>query len=206
MAHPVKQNDWSDYMIFDKTNIKEQVNYILNELSKAIDAIYTAPNLLTINKILENMRIDITNLIYLNEVRDKYKAKTADNADNEKLHSDPFLSKFQEPWPEDKVSDNLDEVLKENHKKKISANQEKNVDIKQTKEMKDQHTEHTVNINEKKTEAINGDAIKEGYHPEKPIDRNDKLIEVSKNLTVDSTDVSELDRLVAQLLEDNEKN
>lgn len=60
-------------MIYDKSNIKEQVNFILRELGASIDALYTAPNLLTITQILENMRVDVQNLVYLNEIRDKQK-------------------------------------------------------------------------------------------------------------------------------------
>lgn len=59
-------------MINFKNDIKEQVNFALRELNSSIDMIYTANNLLTINRILEQMRLQISNLIYLNEIRDKF--------------------------------------------------------------------------------------------------------------------------------------
>jgi len=144
-------------VIYDRSNVKEQVNFILRGLSGSIDALYTASNLLTITNILENMRVDVQNLIYLNEIRDKQTLYSA-------------------------ASENIQESGNVNTDKQVSV----------------------------ESEEQNPAAHKEGTSEIKEVSGNqyiEKIEECKENADSESNNnqsVSELDRLVAELIGENE--
>lgn len=189
-------------MVYDKTNIKEQINFILNELSKSIDALYTAPNLLTINKILENMRIDINNLVYLNEIRDKYTiqradiSKTLSESGKSEDKADPFLAKFHEPWPEEKISENLSKETEKNSTEKTDATQAKE---HSQKEKKGAGKKPSEGLSKKKKEEN-----KEDNFSEKPAKNYEEVKEVSRKEVKNGEKLSELDWLVSQLIDNDD--
>ena len=184
-------------MVYDKTNIKEQMTFILNELSKSIDALYTASNLLTINKILENMRIDINNLVYLNEVRDKYTIYRADTA-KKPAGFDPFLTQFHEPWPEEKVSGNLTREAETDQATETGSPQAKEPD-------QEQAMETGAEAGEMQAVKMVEEAGKGEYSAQESERGYEEVKKEDKDKHRDGEKLSELDWLVSQLIDDEEQ-
>ncbi|NLU53079.1 MAG: hypothetical protein GXX10_09505 [Clostridiaceae bacterium] len=223
-------------MINFKNDIKEQVNSALRELNSSIDMLYTANNLLTINRILEQMRLQISNLIYLNEIRDKYTIRKP--ADTE-----------EKPEAQHSENETLKETFKEESLKsetiitKTQDTETLKADVSKTDVSKAESDTSVSNFSPTKFNVLASflepypeDAAKSGYtnqtiekyisqandtltEEKKVSSDNDKLNDsfgantkkdtfielkpIKKDASFRESKMSELDRLVARLIEDN---